>query len=49
MPGIVSREGLADEVLPLSELAPGIVRLLSGLGLPRPGAAATPARKPTQR
>jgi two-component system chemotaxis response regulator CheB len=35
MPGIVTRNGLADEVLPLAQIAPEIVRLASG---GRPGA-----------
>jgi two-component system chemotaxis response regulator CheB len=41
MPGIVAREGLADEILPLPRIAPEIIRLVAG-GRPRAGAAAGP-------
>jgi two-component system chemotaxis response regulator CheB len=40
MPGIVAREGLADEVIPLDQIAPEIIRLVSG-GRPRAAATAT--------
>jgi chemotaxis response regulator CheB len=40
MPGIVAREGLADEIVPLDEIAPEIIRLVSG-GRPRAASAAT--------